>query len=454
MWISDAGGVEFFGIQLGKPGTSVEIRRSMGLSLSELRGGLPEGGLFDGGAWRWSPEPLRLGKAEAKKIMALGHPLARFQQACDVLYRRSAAGKLPGWIAELLDEGKPDWLVRIQRSAGLAEQLPRVIRPDLILTGDGFAITELDSVPGGIGVTAWLSRTYAKAGYDVLGGSDGMLDGFRSLMPAGGTVLVSEEAADYRPEMDWLTGELGDAWKVASAEEYEPDGRALYRFFELFDWESVPAVKQLAAASASGALRITPPFKPHLEDKLWLALLWSPALRKIWQQSLRGNHLRQLEELVPFGWVLDPSPLPPHAALPRLNAHSWEEVAGFSQKERELVLKVSGFHETAWGSRGVHMGHDMSAADWAQQLQIALDQSGEQPWILQEFREGRRITHPVFRDDGSVEMMQGRVRLCPYYFTDDAGHTHFGGCLATIVPADKKKIHGMRDGVLVPCVIE
>jgi len=27
-----------------------------------------------------------------------------------------------------------------------------------------------------------------------------------------------------------------------------------------------------------------------------------------------------------------------------------------------------------------------------------------------------------------------------------------GGCLATIVPADKKKIHGMRDGILVPCM--
>jgi hypothetical protein len=54
---------------------------------------------------------------------------------------------------------------------------------------------------------------------------------------------------------------------------------------------------------------------------------------------------------------------------------------------------------------------------------------------------------------GSVEMMQGRVRLCPYFFTDETGETTFGGCLATIVPADKKKIHGMSDGVLVPCVV-
>ena len=280
-----------------------------------------------------------------------------------------------------------------------------------------------------------------------------MLEGFRSLMPEGGTVLVSDEAADYRPEMEWLTGVLGMPWKVAAAENYLPDGRALYRFFELFDWQSIPAARQLAEGAAAGEIKLTPPFKPHLEDKLWLALLWSPALRHVWEQNMRGSHLQRLRELVPFGWVLDPQPLPPQAALPGLNVHSWDEVANFSQKERQLVLKVSGFHETAWGSRGVYIGHDLSGVEWAQRLRSALAQAGEQPWILQEFREGRRVDHPVFREDGSVEMMQGRVRLCPYFFTNDAGETSFGGCLATIVPADKKKIHGMSDGILVPCVI-
>lgn len=425
----------------------VNARGEMGLSLSELRDGLPEGGLFGGGAWRWSPEPLKLSEAEARQLLALGHPLARFQQACDGLYRRSASGKLPGWLAELLDAGKPEWLVAEQRLPKIAEQFPRVIRPDLMLTQNGFSLTELDSVPGGIGVTAWLSQMYAKAGFDVLGGANGMIDGFRSLMPDGGRVLISKESQDYQPEMEWLTGQLGEAWQVASAEEYVPNGEALYRFFELFDWESIPAVRELAEMA-----QITPPFKPHLEDKLWLALLWTPSLKKIWEQVLRGSHLKRLQELVPFGWVLDPTPLPPQAALPKFEVHSWDEVAHFSQKERQLVLKVSGFHETAWGSRGVFIGHDLPAAEWSERLHGALNQSSTQPWIIQEFKESRKVTHPVFRDDGSVEMMQGRVRLCPYFFTQGS-ETQFGGCLATIVPADKKKIHGMSDGVLVPCMI-
>jgi hypothetical protein len=438
---------------LCKNAADVELRREMGLSLSELQESLPKGGLFGGGSWRWSPEPLKLSQAEARQMMGLGHPLARFQRACDALYRRSTAGKLPAWLADLLDSGKPEWMTQIQRLTSTAEQFPRVIRPDLMLTDSGFSMTELDSVPGGIGVTAWLSQVYQQAGFDVLGGADAMIDGFRSLMPEGGKVLVSAESGDYRPEMEWLTAQLGTAWQVTSAEEYQPNGEALYRFFELFDWQSIPAVRELAEKATNGEMSITPPFKPHLEDKLWLALLWSPALKKVWEQSLRGSHLQRLRELVPFGWVIDPTPLPPHASLPRMDANSWEEVANFSQKERQLVLKVSGFHETAWGSRGVFIGHDMPAAEWSNRLHTALDQATTQPWILQEFREGRKIEHPVFRDDGSVEMMHGRVRLCPYFFTNNSDETTFGGCLATIVPADKKKIHGMSDGVLVPCVI-
>ncbi|MCX6847136.1 MAG: hypothetical protein NTU84_11415 [Verrucomicrobia bacterium] len=382
------------------------------MALSDLRGQMPAGGLFGGGSWRWSPEPLVLSQAEADGLAALGHPLARFQQACDEIYRRSAAGSLPSWIAEWLDRGKPEWLVALQRAKGMAGHAPRVIRPDLMVTQEGFAMSELDSVPGGIGVAAWMARVYADAGYEVLGGADGMRDGFRSLMPDGGTVLISEEAADYRPEMEWLVSTLGDEWRVASAESYEPDGSALYRFFE-----------------------------------------WSPALKGVWEKSLRGNYLKRLREVVPFGWLVDPTPLPPHAALPRLELHSWDEVAGLSQRERQLVLKVSGFHETAWGSRGVFVGHDLPAGEWSARLRHALDHVAEQPWVMQQFREARRIQHPVFRDDGSIEVMQGRARICPYYFTDDEGTTQLGGCLATIVPADKKKIHGMSDGVLVPCVV-
>lgn len=424
----------------------------MSLSLEQITAAMPEGGLFDGG-WKFSPEPLRLTPAEGRFITSLGHPLAQFQQACDELYRRSARGKLPGWIAALLDTGKPGWMADLQKETRTRTDFPRVIRPDLILTEGGFALTELDSVPGGIGITAWLSRLYADAGYPVLGGRDGMIAGFSSVLAEGGAILLSEESADYRREMEWLAGEAGGGRTVEAAEHYQPDGRALYRFFEWFDWQAIPEARHLAELAAAGELSLSPPCKPHLEDKLWLALLWTPALRPVWEKVLRGSHLSRVREIVPPGWVVDPAPLPPQAALPVLGVNSWEEVAHFSQKQRRLVLKISGFHETAWGSRGVHIGHDLSQTEWSERVHGAMADFGKQPWIMQDFREGRLVEHPVYQEDGSVATMRGRVRLCPYFFTDDQGRTTLAGALATLAPADKKKIHGMRDAVLLPCVI-
>lgn len=425
------------------------------LSQAEMQAQLPQGGLLGVGGFLFSPEPLRLSKSELRTLTSLGHPLAMFQAACERIYRRSAAGSVPGWLADLMDAGKPEWLVDVQRAAGLRGVAPQVIRPDLLLTEDGFALSELDSVPGGMGVAAWLARVYTQAGAPVLGGGDGMLAGFRKLLPDGGTILVSAEAGDYRPEMEWLAGELGEAWQVAAAETYEPAGEDLYRFFELFDWQSVPSARRLAERAAAGDLRVTPPFKPHFEEKLWLALLWCPGLQRLWEEELRASHLRRVRELVPFGWVVDPAPLPPQAALPRLEVNSWQEVRDFSQKLRRLVLKISGFSELAWGSRGVFIGHDLPGAEWAGRLDAALASHATQPWVMQEFREARVIEHPYFDPlTGEVRTMLGRVRVCPYYFTDRAGRTELGGCLATIVPADKKKIHGMKDGILVPVAAE
>jgi hypothetical protein len=54
------------------------------------------------------------------------------------------------------------------------------------------------------------------------------------------------------------------------------------------------------------------------------------------------------------------------------------------------------------------------------------------------------------KDD--VAMLDGRVRLCPYYFVVGDG-VRLGGILATIAPADKRLIHGMSDAIMSPCAV-
>ena len=125
---------------------------------TSIRDSIPPGGLFAGLDWRISPTPFPLDENLAKEIESLGRVLLQFYRAVNLLYRKSAEGKQPEWVARWLDQGKPAGLIELQRSPSFKNDVPRVIRPDILLTETGFSITELDSVPGGIGLTGWEKR--------------------------------------------------------------------------------------------------------------------------------------------------------------------------------------------------------------------------------------------------------------------------------------------------------
>ena len=425
----------------------------MAITLDQLRVALPREGLFAGKDFMLSPEPLRLDAALVEELGKLGHRLQTFQRACNELYLRSHKGKAPSWIAACLDAGKPPELLEFARQRAFRDLLPRVIRPDLLLSPDGFAITELDSVPGGIGLTAWLSKTYADAGFDVLGGAEGMITGFRSVVGERADILVSDEAETYRPEMRWLASQTSAEWRVERAEEYtpKPDATSIYRFFELFDLPNLPRIRELMSAVEGGSVSVTPPFKPWLEEKMWLALFWSRPLREYWRRELTERHFLSLQKRIPKSWVVDPTPLPHHAVIPGLEINDWRELGAFSQKQRDVVLKISGFSPQAWGSRGVTVGTDTPQVEWAAAIDAALAEFATRPRVLMRFAHTRVIEHPYFDPtSGTVRTMRGRARICPYYFVDKNNRAQLGGVLATIVPVDKKLIHGMKDAILVP----
>ena len=427
-----------------------------------IRQQMPAGGLFAGQEWKISPAPFPLGEKLAGEINSLGRVLLQFHRAVNLLYRKSAEGKQPAWVARWLDLGKPPELIAWQRSSAFKNELPRVIRPDLLLTETGLAVTELDSVPGGIGLTAWLNQTYsALPGPAVLGGTDGMLHGFESIFGGAGRVhlIVSAESATYRPEMEWLAAQLGaDRFKVQDpAFEDFREGDAVYRFFELFDLANVAAAEKIFGLAAEKKIRLTPPAKPVFEEKMLFALLWNRNLQEFWRQELGEGFLKQLKQLTPYTWLLDPAPLPPHAAIPELNLTDWRQLELLSQKERGLILKVSGFSPDAWGARGVFLGSDLSQADWSAAVEAALRNFETSPSVLQRFHKPALVEaawHDF--DRHTVTPMKGRVRLCPYYFVAGDGDTarpQLGGVLATIVPADKKIVHGMTDAILAPCSV-
>ncbi len=446
---------------LAKAGCTLDVTRIDMIAVAEsrldaIRNAFPKKGFFAEKDWLLSSDPFPIGKKFVGELEQLGHRLFVFQRACNQLYQLSVKGKQPEWIARYLDAGKPRELIEFSRRKEIRDDLPRVIRPDLILTENGYVIAEVDSVPGGIGLTAWLNQTYSAFDNGIIGGPDGMLDGFQSVLPEGGDIIISQEAATYRPEMEWIAARLKDRhreldWRVVPAENYEPkNGRAVYRFFELFDLPNIPKIQSTLRANAEGRITITPPIKPYLEEKMWFALFWMQPLREFWRRELGDKYFIKLQEVIPYSWLLDPTPLPQHAVIPRLEIHDWHEAAKLSQKDRDLLLKVSGFSPLGWGSRGIALGADLPHAEWERRLDKALSSFESSPTIMQRFHKGRLFEHQYW-DTNSHELktMKGRVRLCPYYFVEQ-DRVKLRGALATIAPADKKFLHGMRDAILVP----
>ena len=268
-----------------------------------IRDALPPGGLFASQHWRISPAPFPLGDELTREIESLGRVLLQFYRAVNLLYRKSAEGRMPEWVARWLDLGKPAELVALQRATGFKSDVPRVIRPDLLITEDGLRVTELDSVPGGIGLTAWLNQTYASLNpqpstLNLLGGADGMLRGFASIFGAAAHVhvIVSDEAATYRPEMQWLAEQLGARFAVRDASHGDfAKGDAVYRFFELFDLSNVADAKQIFELAAEHEIRVTPPPKPVFEEKMLFALLWNRNLQGFWRQELGEGFFARLK---------------------------------------------------------------------------------------------------------------------------------------------------------------
>lgn len=458
-----------------------------GLTYEGLKAAFGAQSLFEDKTWRISPEAWPLDKKQVREIQQIGQACLEFYRASELLYTRSYEGKnllrnaelKAPWVADYLDRGKPDWLVEHARSKAVRRSQPMIIRPDLLATGDGFALTEVDSVPGGIGLTAFLNELYASE-EGIVGAGERMVQAFYSSMSSLRpdkalplvAIVVSDEASTYRPEMDWLAQRLqqlgkrvhclhpGDVFPVGDTLCADIDGNpeeidVLYRFWELFDLDNIPISQHILQMLEDGSpLAVTPPMRHFQEEKLNLALFHHPRLEHFWRENLSKPGYKLLKRIIPHGWIMDPVDLPPNAVLdaPYVGGNpicKWEQLAEASQKERNLIMKLSGFHENAWGARSVLYGSDASREEWHDGIREALEGAGQNLYLLQEYRKPARLKHPVFSPEGELFQMNGRLRLCPYYFVE-GDQVELGGVLATFCPADKKIIHGMRDAALLP----
>jgi hypothetical protein len=462
--------------------------------LADLKRALPQNSLYGnlnqdtdtGVGWLLSPTPYALSPDQADQLHQIGLTLHQFAKALDLLYRSSISDPALFWIHTLFSQGKPQALLNFSQMNRFKNHLPFVIRPDLLVTEKGFVLCEIDAVPGGIGFTGALYQAYQQMGFHLRGISTGIPQAFMEALLASTpsslenpqiAVLVSDEAADYRQELQWLVDSIQRFYPkitllhpkemtlihqqlgFTDSEKVFQPVQIIYRFFELFDLPNIPQIELIQYAIKKGFVYCTPPFKPHLEEKLSLALVHYPFLRDFWTKTMGQTHFDLLKSIVPESWILDPTPIPQQGQIiPSLSfqEHHLRDFSGLTQltqKQRMLVIKPSGFSPLAWGSRGVKIGHDLSQDDWQVALHEAFTQFHQTPHLLQRFEKTKVEPYQYFHPEtGEIIQSQGRTRLCPYYFVQQ-DEPHLAGVLATTCPQNKKIIHGMKDGVMRPVIV-
>lgn len=467
------------------------------ITLRDLYAALPDQPLYGSGAsseqsgvgWLLSPVPYGLTRQQVDTLHRLGRCLFRFSKSVDLLYRSSLKDPTLQWVRQLFENGKPQSLLTFSQMNRFKQHVPLVIRPDLLVTEQGFVLCEIDAVPGGLGFTAALHKAYRSLGYSLVETDEGLPQAFLNMLiqafPSSSdaqpmiAVIVSDEASDYRQEMAWLVTQIQTFYPAivllhprevilerTALGFLNPAGQfqkidIVYRFFELFDLPNIPQIELIQYAVKKGYVFCTPPFKPHLEEKLALALLHYPYLDGFWEKTLGQEDYALLKGVVPESWLLDPTPVPAHAqVVPTLRLanktiRDFNGLLDLTQKQRELVIKPSGFSPLAWGSRGIRIGHDLPQQEWHDAVQTALSQFYQTPHLLQRFMHTGLQSYSYFHPaTGEVVEALGRTRLCPYYFVSRE-EARLAGILATTCPKEKKIIHGMRDGVMRPaCELE
>ena len=297
---------------------------------------------FEDKIWLTSPKPFTLNETQIKELELIGEACYQFYLSIESLYKHSKDNKsllrnkllTAPWVAEYLERGKPQYLIDHAVKKRIHSKLPAIIRPDLLITEKGFALTELDCVPGGVGLTAFLNSLYEKD-FPVVGSSHDMLLNFYTSLANLSeqenphiAIVVSNDAATYLPENQWISKQLQALGKNVSCinpkdiefiegvpHTYNKAIDIIYRFFELFELDEIQNIEKTVEAVESGKVILSPPMKTFHEEKMSFALFHHPSLEPFWQEYLSPKHLRTLRQIIPKTWIVDPAQVPPNAFL-------------------------------------------------------------------------------------------------------------------------------------------
>jgi hypothetical protein len=379
--------------------------------------------------WLISPAWFELNAEQILELKKLGCLLYRFLRACNNLYFTNEK------VAKLVEQGKPEKVIAVQRA--FLKEMPCLIRPDIVLTEDGFKVTEIELVVGGIGMGSKIKEAYLsvipppKPFKGSIPGS--FLKAVKSIAAKKKILLVPSFSSRYLPELKLFSKvckRKGLDVEAMQPEKVRKNMRVamIWRLFEAYEWDKIQLPDEVP---------IYPPLKQFLEEKIWMALLYCEDHRNYWKTSL-GKDFDLLKKYIPPTWIIRENYLP----MPL------SELMKLGRKKRQYVTKLSGYSEKAWGGRSFTYWGEPSNRRWRGFLSTVMQNN--QLYILQQFQRSKKYSFPALINEEIKQVDNLRSRLCPFYFRIGK-KVELGDIIVTLRKC--KNVHGATDSIRIPVAI-
>jgi len=351
-----------------------------------------------------NPQPFYLSSDEAKEVERIGRDISDFICAADELYHTE------GQVKTLLDRGKPENLQGRQ-----ARYL--FVRPDILITRNGFTVCEIETAPFGLALAELLNRAYRVGNFDTLV-PEGVLSAFiKNNTPTEGTIIYSAYTSSYAGQMKYLAEQVFSTdrrhWKAEEVGLAATEDRFFYRAFYQDEY-----LRDLFVNNIVGVLlerdesAIIPSFTPHMEEKALLALVWDKRWEDFFRNRLGAATFNHLRQVVPPTWIVGEEEFFA-PGLPE-GIQSTQALAFLPRSKRQFVLKRSGFGAGSSWSEGVVFLQEKTRNRVEAILKVARKDTSCL-YVVQEFRryEERPLTFEGY--DHASGGMSARIRLTPYF---------------------------------------
>ena len=373
---------------------------SKGYSTYDVRRKEFQKGNTKGINFRVSPKPFKLNKSQRQDLENIGKAICDYMDACIELY------KTDDYVHQILDRGKPDELCDVTDVNYL------FLRPDLILTNNGFSICEIETSPFGLGLAEILNRAYGNEGFNTVVFQNQLKNYIQRHIGKNGTIAYSDKVKAFSGQLDFLAKEVfsgeGKRWKSQNASIQNIDDKEIYRAFYLSDKYSDFSIANLLQEPHI----FMPTNTPQFEEKALLAFIWDKRYETFFKEKLGVSTFELLRNVIPKTWIIGEEQFVV-GGMPGGKTNSLG-IEDLGKRSREFVIKQSGFSNgSSWGE-GVKFLHKIGGNKSSELIRKALADK-EHLYIIQEFNQGKCVPMTFFDDNGLPKDIDVRIRLTPYY---------------------------------------